>query len=420
VNNAPNPIASSGFTAPRLTVLVGFAEALSAPETVWSLVDAGFQVVAFARKGRPSALRQSRHVICHDICPPESDLQTSLAELQALLTSMSGDADGSTRILFPLDDKAVWLASNAQLGKNWLLAGPRGTTATLALNKCVQTQSARDAGFNVPKTLLARTAADVLSFTAAQSFPIILKASECVPVRNGRLQSCRKWICANSAELESAVKEWGERVPLLVQPFLLGTGEGVFGLATPDGIRAWSGHRRLRMMNPQGSGSSACISTVVSDDTRAKVERLIANTGWRGLFMIELLRDQAGTLWFVELNGRPWGSMSLSRRQGLEYPAWQAQLALDPQSRAGQGASSEPGVVCRHVGRELMHILFVLRGPKSTALSAWPSFWTMLGEVGRVRSTDTIYNWRREDPRVFFADCWSTLKSNLFKSRNRD
>jgi hypothetical protein len=420
VNNAPNPVAGSGFAAPSPTVLVGFAEALAAAETVWSLVDAGFQVVAFARKGRPSALHQSRHVVCHDICPPESDLQTSLAELQALLTSMSGDASGSTRILFPLDDKAVWLGSNAQLGKDWLLAGPRGTTATFALNKCVQTQSARDAGFNVPKTLLARTAAEVLAFGAEGSFPVILKASECVPIRNGRLQSCRKWICANSAELESAVKEWGERVPLLVQPFILGTGEGIFGLATPDGIRAWSGHRRLRMMNPQGSGSSACISTAVSEDSKAKVERLIANTGWQGLFMIELLRDQAGTLWFVELNGRPWGSLSLSRRQGLEYPAWQAHLALDAQSTAGQGASSEPGVVCRHVGRELMHILFVLRGPKSTALSAWPSFWTTLGEVGRVRSTDTIYNWRREDPRVFFADCWSTLKSNLFKSRNRE
>ena len=53
------------------------------------------------------------------------------------------------------------------------------------------------------------------------------------------------------------------------------------------------------------------------------------------MFMIELLRDRTGKVWFVELNGRPWGSMALSRRQGFEYPAWHVKLAIDPQSRAG-------------------------------------------------------------------------------------
>ena len=411
-------IVRSIFFMSQPTVLVGFAEALSAPESLWSLVDAGFHVVAFARKGQMSALRHSRHVVCHEICAPEVDLQASLADLQSLLLSLGAHADDAARVLFPLDDKAVWLGSNVQLGNGWLLAGPRGGNATLALNKCLQTQVAREAGFNVPNTVVARATDEVRAFGSAASFPIILKASECVPIRAGRLQSCKKWICANPAELESAVKEWGERVPLLVQPFIVGIGEGVFGLAAPDGIRAWSGHRRLRMMNPQGSGSSACISQTVSEDLKSKTEQLIAKSGWQGLFMIELLRDQAGNLWFVELNGRPWGSMSLSRRQGLEYPAWQVQLALDPESQAGKSSPSAPGMVCRHVGRELMHLLFVLRGPKSTALSAWPSFWTTIGQVGRVRGTDTIYNWRWEDPKVFVADCLSTLKSNLFKSRN--
>jgi hypothetical protein len=403
---------------PQPTVLLGFAEALSAPESLWSLVDAGFHVVAFARKGRMSALRHSRHVVCHEICPPELDLQASLADLQSLLASICSQVDGAVRVLFPLDDKAVWLGSNVQLENDWLLAGPRGKSAALALNKCLQTQFAREAGFNVPKTLLARTADEVFAFGAAESFPIILKASECVPVRRGRLQSLRKWICADRSELESAVKEWGERAPLLIQPFIVGTGEGVFGLTAPDGIRAWSAHRRLRMMNPQGSGSSACISQTVSEDLKSKAEQMIAASGWQGLFMIELLRDDSGNLWFVELNGRPWGSMSLSRRQKLEYPAWQVQLALDPGSQVGTDSPSEAGVVCRHVGRELMHLLFVLRGPRSKALREWPSFWTTLGKVGRVRSSDTVYNWRREDPKVFFADCLGTLRDNLFKSRD--
>lgn len=402
----------------RSTILVGFAEALAAPEVVWSLVDGGFDVIAFARRGRASALHHSRHVVCHEVCAPELDLEAALSDMHSLLVDLEAKADGTQWILFPLDDQAVWLCSNVQLGRDWLLAGPYGTSAEFALNKCLQSQAARDAGFDVPKTLLARTANDILRFVAAESFPIILKPAECVTIRQGRVYTCRKWICANIGELERAVTEWAERVPLLVQPFITGIGEGVFGLAAPDGIRAWSAHRRLRMMNPEGSGSSACISQSVSRDVRSKAEQLIANTGWRGLFMLELLRDPSGKVWFVELNGRPWGSMALSRRQGLEYPAWHVRLAIDQESGVGTDLTSTPGVLCRHVGREFMHVLFVLRGSKSKALKNWPSFWKTMGDVLRVGREDTFYNWRREDPKVFLADCYYTVHENLFKSRN--
>lgn len=398
-------------------VLVGFAEALAAPEVVWSLVDEGFQVIAFARRGRASALRHSRHVVCHEICPPELDLQASLADLRALLVSLGGQPDNAQRILFPLDDKAVSLCSKLQLERPWLLAGPQNGAAELALNKHLQISAARQAGFNVPETLLARSADEIFSSDVAKSFPVILKPAHCVPAVDGRVYEGRKSICASRDELERAVKDWAERTPLLVQQFVTGIGEGVFGLAAPDGIRAWSAHRRLRMMNPEGSGSSACISQPVTPDVRSKTEQLIGNTGWRGLFMIELLRDSSGKLWFMELNGRPWGSMALSRRQGLEYPAWQVKVAIDPESGAGRAMSATPDVVCRHAGREFMHILFVLRGARSKAVKNWPSFWSTVTDVISVHDRDTLYNWRREDAKVFLADCYYTVHDNVFKSR---
>jgi predicted ATP-grasp superfamily ATP-dependent carboligase len=391
---------------------------MAAPEVVWSLVDDGFHVVAFARRGRASALRHSRYVECHEICPPEVDLQASLSDLQSLLASMDGKGDAPQRILFPLDDKAVWLSSRVELTNHWLLAGPSGKNAELALNKCMQVQMARAAGFCIPETVMARKAEEVIAFSSSKSFPIILKASECVPIHQGRVHTCRKWICAGAGELEHAIAEWGERVPLLVQSFIVGTGEGVFGLAAPEGVRAWSAHRRLRMMNPQGSGSSACASQPVFEDLKAKAEDFIRMSGWRGGFMIELLRDVTGKAWFVELNGRPWGSMSLSRRQGLEYPAWHAQLAMDAKSRAGAVPSPAPGMVCRHIGREFMHLLFVMRGAKSQALGNWPPFWKTIAKVMRVRRSDTYYNWRRNDAGVFFADCYYTVHDNIFKDKH--
>jgi len=322
-----------------------------------------------------------------------------------------------TAVLFPLDDTALWLCEGIELDPQRILAGPRGAHASLALDKGLQVELARECGFNVPDSVVVRTAAEASEFAAAHGFPIIFKSSQCVAVSEGRRQRCPTWICANEPELARAVAQWGERAPLLAQRYIVGTGEGVFGLGAIDGVRAWSAHRRLRMMNPQGSGSSACVSASVSPELKRAVSAFIERSGWRGLFMIELLRDAAGKVWFVELNGRPWGSMALARRQGLEYPAWHLSLALDERSSVGRATTSMPGLVCRHVGRELMHLLFVLRGPKSKALGQWPSFWKSLLAVMAIRPRDGIYNWRRSDPSVFVADVCYTLQKNLFKAR---
>jgi hypothetical protein len=397
------------------TVVIGFAEAMAAPEVLWSLVDQGYRVTAFARKGRQHALQHSRHVLCRQLTPPEVDLQAAVSDLRALLISLDRIHDGSERILFPLDDAAVWMCNKVQLDPSWILAGPRGRNAELALDKYVQVRSAEKAGFHVPETRIATTPDEV--WNKGDSFPLILKPAKSVITHQNRLYKSRSWICGNQEELERAVEAWTSREPLLVQPFISGTGEGIFGLATSEGVRAWSAHRRLRMMNPHGSGSSACVSQAVPEDMKASAERFVKDAGWSGLFMIELLRDRSGTYWFMELNGRPWGSMALARRQGMEYPAWTVRQASDAQFSRTINQSGVSGLVCRHLGRELMYPLFVLRGPDSKALTNWPSFWKAIVDVMRFHRREYLYNWRKDDPRVFLSDCFYTFRNQVIKSR---
>ena len=134
------------------------------------------------------------------------------------------------------------------------------------------------------------------------------------------------------------------------------------------------------------------------------------------MFMVELLRTQDGRLWFVEFNGRAWGSMALARRQSLEYPAWTVKLALDPQALPDCDSPATEGVVCRNLGRELMHVLFVLRGSQSRAMQRWPSFWETLVGLFRLHPRSSFYNWRRDDWRVFVSDCWYTIRDQIFKA----
>ena len=399
-------------------VLLGFAEALSSPEVAWSLVDAGFRVAAFARKGCKSALQHSRYVTVLEITAPETDYARACADLLAILNNYHANEDTGDFVLFPLDDVALWLCAQQSLSSKWVLAGPSAAGMRLALDKSVQVEAAGEADLPVLPTIIAKTRHEIL--THVGEFPLLLKPARAVIPTDSYVCKGSNWICANRRELESALEQWNEGYPLLVQPYVTGVGVGVFGFARQDGVECWSAHRRLRMMNPHGSGSSACVSRPVPEDLKKPIECMILRYGWRGLFMVEFLQDQSGRYWFVEFNGRPWGSMALSRRQGLEYPAWNARLALTPGFSIQTPTLNGSELVCRNLGRDLMHLLFVLRGRKSQAIQTWPLFWPSVADVLRIRRQDHFYNFRRDDLRVFFSDCFCTIRDQIFKRKNRE
>jgi hypothetical protein len=382
--------------------LIAFAEALAAPESVWSLADAGFSVHVLARRGRRAAVRHSKHAVIHEVTAPEDDCSATCGEIDQLLTTLPAPQSG-TCVTLPLDDAAVWAFSRHAAAPRWAVAGPLGAAAAFALDKPLQIEAALSAGMNVPRTSIAHGPSDVLA--RAKELPLVLRSAKAVASSADRLHRGRIWICGTEGELDVALAEWAGSDPVLVQPYIRGTGEGVFGLATADGIRAWSAHRRLRMMNPQGSGASACQSQAVPEQVRGNVERFVREIEWRGLFMVEFLRDSDGRLWFVEFNGRAWGSMALARRQRLEYPAWAAQMALA--QKCDTSCPRSVGIRCRNVAREILHLLFVARGPKSAALADWPSFWKTA--YAMIHERDYLYNWRRNDQMVFWADLYYSL-----------
>ncbi len=397
------------------TVIIGFAEALSAPEVAWSLVDRGFEVMAFARKGRRPALKHSRFVRVFEMTAPETDLAQAQEDLKNVLAKATKMPNTAVALL-PLDDQALWLCGKTNLPERVLLVGPRGEALDLALNKWRQVELARGAGFSVPPGVLAEQLVDVQP--EKTDFPVMFKPAMATTEKGGKLSAGHGWVCADAAELKAATGRWAGKGPMLLQRFIPGHGEGLFGLATAQGILAWSGHRRLRMMNPQGSGSSACTAVPhIDQEARAAAERFLRHVQWRGLFMIELLRDDSGKLWFIEFNGRAWGSMALARRQGLEYPAWAVEMAINP-AVTPQIPLARPEIpVCRHLAREILYLLFVCRGARSKALVRWPSFWKALSQVCRIGRRDRWYNWRRDDPKVFICDCFATLWTQLAGTR---
>jgi predicted ATP-grasp superfamily ATP-dependent carboligase len=387
---------------PSGPILIGFAEALAGPEAALSLLAAGLPVAAFARRGARPALRRHPEVAIHTLTAPEDDAATAVGELRELARSLGAVA------LMALDDSAVWLCDRAADGLGLPVIGATGEQAELALDKRRQIELAQTAGLPVPPTQTFERAEQALGLDA---FPVVLKPALALEEHDGRLGKGSASVCADRAELSAAVDGWSGTGPILAQPWIAGTGEGLFGLVTDGEARHWSAHRRLRMVNPQGSGSSACVSAAPDPALVGAGARMMAAAGWHGLFMLEFLRDRTGAAWFMELNGRTWGSLALARRLGLEYPAWAALEQLGIAAPPAQAPTTPGGreIVCRHLGREILHTLSVLRGPRSAALEQWPSRWGTVRAVARVRRGERWYNWSPRHPGMFLDDTVQTV-----------
>ena len=374
-------------------VLIGFAESLAAIEVAWCLADDGFEVHAFTRRASRPALARSGSVRITAVTPPEDDALQCAAELAALTREVR------PAVVLPLDDHAVWLCDRA-LGAGpdgpTVVAGPTGHLAALALDKREQLQLAAAAGLAVPPTADPGGPPPGLG-------PWMIKSALAVELRDGKLYRPSGRIATAPEQVPAIHERIGG--PVLVQALIDGVGEGVFGLAVRGTATALSAHRRIRMMNPRGSGSSACRSIPVAADVIAPVQELIAKSGWDGLFMVELLRDPAGQAWFMELNGRAWGSMALARYRGYRYPSWAVQTALDPEFRPAAPAEP-PDITARHLGREIVHLGMVLARGGAPRLAT-------VRDVFTVRRGDRWYNYRSGETRVFAADTWGTVRGQV-------
>jgi len=387
-----------------VTVLMGFADAFAAVETAWSLRRSGMRVLAMERRGTRSPLRRVGGVEIVTITPPETDAGAARSDLAELVRTRQPDA------ILPLDDAALWLTSQVD-PRSAVFVGPSRAGVDLALDKSRQMDAAARAGLAVPPT-------DVVTVDAAAGdavWPVVLKSAAAVVEVDGRLVRPSGAICGDRGEFDRSRDRL--RGPLLRQPLLAGVGEGVFGYVDDTGPAVLSAHRRVRMVNPHGSASSACASIDVDETLVEPIRRLLASVDWRGMFMVEFLRDAAGVPWFMELNGRAWGSMALARRRGLEYPAWATQTALGI-PRSPEAPDDPPRIVARHLGRELAHLAFVVRGPQSGAVSGWPSLRDTLRDLLTIRRGDRLYNWSAREPAVLLADTVGTVTA-LMRGRRR-
>lgn len=196
-------------------------------------------------------------------------------------------------------------------------------------DKAFVLSQARELGIAVPKTFVARGAAELQALSERLEYPVVLKPRLSWLLRDGVWGHGRVEYAHNPEELIAAYWACDAQVPTpLIQERLEGEGRGVFILIWHGELKAFFCHRRIRE-KPSLGGVSVYSESIPPDwELINKSVALLRRIGWHGPAMVEFKLDKrTGELKLMEINGRFWGSLQLAIDSGVNFPVLLFRLA---------------------------------------------------------------------------------------------
>jgi len=155
---------------------------------------------------------------------------------------------------------------------------------------------------------------------------------------------------------------------LLVEGHVPGRGVGVFFLLWQSEIKAEFMHIRMHEV-PHTGGVSSYRKSWHHERVRADALEKLRALDWQGVAMMEYRWDEArDEFYFMEMNGRFWGSLHLALRAGVDFPTDLLDLfhgrEPTPQVKPAKDVS------CRHTfPSDLMFVRSVWKDPSSRVLA---------------------------------------------------
>jgi predicted ATP-grasp superfamily ATP-dependent carboligase len=284
-----------------------------------------------------------------------------------------------------------------------------------AFNKDEMVRLASSLGIAVPKTVAVRSVEQMGDLRGKLSFPVVLKPRSSVEAQSdGSVRiSGRPRYAKNELELQECFREMMTRCSeILVQEFVDGNGTGYFALMRQGELRAEFAHRRIRDVNPTGSGSALRVSVAPDPVVREASLAMLRSLRWHGVAMVEFRQEARKAPVFMEVNGRFWNSLPLACYAGMDFPALLARMAeagdVEPQLQFRTGVS------CRWLLGDFRHLVEVWRGAPAGYPRTYPGrLQTLLSVLTPVPGTfHDNFHW--QDPMPEAGD-WLSFIRHVFQ-----
>lgn len=320
-----------------MRILVTDAHELAGLGAIRSLGRAGHQVIAaYPSKLQRPASTYSRYCDTRRSYP---DPWVSQPDFRQWLIANAPEVD----LVLPISEAALVAAVScrAQLPPGLLVAPP---TAALeyTLSKRRATAKALALGIPCPRTAFS------LEAVAEVKSPWIVRTDNRL-ADDGSYRKGRTWYVEDSGELTDLLRELTENgEQWLVQEHIVGKGGGAFLLMRRGQTVLEFAHERVHEV-PFYGGVSSLRRSARDSTAVATATRLFAAIGYEGAGMFEFRRSHLdGVPYFIEINGRLWGSLALALHAGADFPARLVEC------HAGAAAPRAPGdyaagIYCRNV-----------------------------------------------------------------------
>lgn len=298
-------------------VLVTDVHELAGLGTVRSLGSAGHHVIGVHPEGARAAALHSRYLADSFAAPdPWRDLNVYRERLLSLLDENPVDA------LFPVSEASQVAVRGIadRLPANVTLVLPHDHSLRFSLSKFESTAAAGRFGVAIPETVFLYDGDQVhRDELDSWSFPYLVK-SDNVEVEDGSYLRGQTFHIGHHEDLEAVLDRClSTRSRAIAQRHVPGRGVGAFLLRIGGRILLEFAHERLHEV-PYTGGWSALRRSVDDPRVIAPARRLLDAIDYQGLAMVEFRQQGEEEPVFLEINGRPWGSIALSLHAGVDFP----------------------------------------------------------------------------------------------------
>jgi predicted ATP-grasp superfamily ATP-dependent carboligase len=334
-------------------VLVTDGETRACLAAVRGLSAGGFEVISAAPDGQVAPAHWSRAVRRRIRTPhPLTDEPGFLA---ALADEVAG---GEVDVLVPGGDASLLDISRgrARLEEHVRIGLPSADAVWRSLDKAELSEAATRWGLTPPTTVVCRSADEALGAAGDLGYPVVVKPVRSV-IESGPLRRrSGSLLAAAPAEVTAVMDQLGDDV--LVQRLAVGAVLSFGGVFAGGRLLGEAVSRYERTWLPS-SGSASFSETIDgAPELRARVCALLTALGWEGLFELELIEREGGGWHAIDMNPRPYGSMSLAIGAGCNLPVLWCRHVLDEPVTATRAVA---GVRYRWTDADVRHGLWQLR-----------------------------------------------------------
>lgn len=288
-------------------------------------------------------------------------------ELVEQLQGLAQEYPNAALIAISEHDHLLLNRYRPQLEQGLQVLAPTQEMLDQVLDKAHSLKMAQQTGIRIPDTFTPCSMQEIEQRAQGLSYPRVIKWSD--PNKVARkleragltVHKCQ--YAHNAQDLIAKLRPYTaiDTFPL-VQEYCPGQGVGQMFLVCDGEVTLHFQHQRIHEWPPEGGVSSLCKS-LPADAHQACLERSAALLGalqWNGVAMVEYRHDPTtDTYYFMEINGRFWGSLPLAIAAGVPFAS-----ALVDCAHNGPASVRQPDYLARHCrfmipeSRRLVRLMF--------------------------------------------------------------